>query len=56
MKGAPNTGEIVINGAAARLVAVGDLVIIAAYALVHPDEAAGWQPRIVLVDEQNRPR
>jgi aspartate 1-decarboxylase len=56
MKGAPNTGEIVINGAAARLVAVGDLVIIAAYALVHPDEAANWQPRIVLVDEQNRPR
>ena len=56
MKGVPNTGEIVINGAAARLVAVSDLVIIAAYALVQPDEAANWQPRIVLVDEQNRLR
>jgi aspartate 1-decarboxylase len=56
MKGESNTGEIVINGAAARLVAIGDLVIIAAYALVSPDEAARWQPRIVLVDEQNRPR
>ena len=56
MKGTPNTGEIVINGAAARLVAIGDLIIIAAYALVPPDEAANWQPRIVLVDEQNRPR
>ena len=56
MNGRPNSGEIVINGAAARLVAVGDLIIIAAYALVAADEAATWQPRVVLVDTRNKAR
>jgi aspartate 1-decarboxylase len=56
MNGRPNSGEIVINGAAARLVAIGDLIIIAAYALVSPDQAAAWQPKVVLVDAANKAR
>ncbi len=47
-------GEIQLNGAAARLVAPGDLVIIIAYALVPESEARSLQPRVVHVDDQNR--
>ncbi len=56
MNGRPHSGEIVVNGAAARLVAIGDLIIIAAYAQVPADEAAGWQPTVVLVDADNKSR
>ena len=52
--GEPGTGVIQVNGAAARLAAVGDHIIVMAYAQVAeplPDE---WHPRIVLVDDQNR--
>ncbi len=48
-------GEICLNGAAARLVHKGDLVIIAAYTEMTPDEAARHQPRLILVDETNTP-
>jgi aspartate 1-decarboxylase len=44
----------VINGAAARLVHPGDLVIIIGYALVDDAEAAALQPSIVFVDAENR--
>jgi aspartate 1-decarboxylase len=47
-------GEIMINGAAARLVQPGDEVIIAAYADFEPDEAAKYQPTVVLLDRKNR--
>ena len=56
MEGARGSGCIQINGAAAHLVHVGDLIIIAAYAAISPVAAAGWSPKIVLVDEQNRPK
>ena len=49
-------GEISLNGAAARLVQPGDLVIIAAYASFSPAEARGHVPTVVLVDENNKPR
>jgi len=52
--GTRNAGEICINGAAAHLVAVGDIVIILSYAIVTDDEASGWTPHIVRVDEYNR--
>ncbi len=48
------SGTVCVNGAAARLVQVGDLLIIASYKLVHEEEAAGIKPRIVLVDGKNR--
>lgn len=53
-EGAPGSGVICVNGAAARLVAVGDLVIIMAFAYAEPDEARGLKPNVVLVDENNK--
>lgn len=47
-------GEICLNGAAARLVHKGDLVIIAAYCTVDEKEAAKHAPQLVFVDSQNR--
>jgi aspartate 1-decarboxylase len=52
--GERDSGVIGINGAAARLVHRGDLVIIISYAAVDDAEARALQPRIVHVDEQNR--
>lgn len=52
--GEAGSGVICLNGAAARLVNVGDLVIICSYAQFSPDEISQHMPRIVLVDEQNR--
>ena len=47
-------GEICLNGAAARLVHKGDLVIIAAYATMDEKEASTHKPNLVFVDEKNR--
>lgn len=47
-------GEICLNGAAARLVHKGDLVIIAAYADFASDEAFAHQPQLVMVDGKNQ--
>jgi aspartate 1-decarboxylase len=47
------SGEIGINGAAAHLVKAGDLVILAAYAWMAEEEAAGRRPKVVFVDEKN---
>jgi len=51
--GEPGSGTIQLNGAAAHLVNVGDLVIIMAYAQVEEPVPDGWQPNVVLVDEHN---
>ncbi|NLG83580.1 MAG: aspartate 1-decarboxylase [Firmicutes bacterium] len=53
--GEPGSGVVCANGAAARLVMPGDLVIIMAYALVGPEELGDFKPRIVHVDGANRP-
>jgi aspartate 1-decarboxylase len=50
----PEPGLICLNGAAARLGAVGDLVIIMAFAEMEEGEAQGFAPKIVRVDERNR--
>ena len=47
-------GEVRVNGAAA-LVSPGDRVIVLTYADYEDDELAAFAPRVVLVDEQNRP-
>jgi len=49
------SGDISLNGAAARKAMVGDLLIIAAYAGYSEAELAGYRPVVVLVDERNRP-
>jgi len=47
-------GEICLNGAAARLVAPGDRVILITYADYERDELATYAPRVVHVDRANR--
>ena len=46
-------GEICLNGAAARLAAKGDKVIIVTYTQIEESQADGWKPNIVLLDENN---
>ncbi len=53
IEGKENGGEICINGAAARLAAQGDIVIILTYTDVPEEEARNHSPRIVYVDEKN---
>jgi aspartate 1-decarboxylase len=52
--GPRGAGIIGINGAAARLISVGDLVILIGYAVVPDAEARVLAPRVVMVDELNR--
>lgn len=54
IEGEKNSGEICVNGAAARMVHKGDLVIIIAYALMTPEEASRHKPVIVHVDDKNK--
>jgi len=54
IEGEANSGNIGINGAAARLVAKGDIVIILSYCQVPEDDAVNMTPRIVRVDSRNR--
>ena len=51
--GAPGSGVVQLNGAAAHLVTVGDLVIIMAYVQVG-EPMVGWAPTVVFVDGDNR--
>lgn len=46
-------GEICLNGAAARKVQIGDVIIIVAYALYRQDELESYAPTIVQVDSHN---
>ena len=54
IKGAPNSGCICLNGAAARKVQPGDKVIIVSYAYFTPEEAPDFEPTVVMVDDKNR--
>ncbi|MGX7829576.1 aspartate 1-decarboxylase [Actinokineospora sp. 24-640] len=55
IEGPADSGVIGINGAAARLVSPGDLVIIISYAQVPEDRARDYPARVVFVDADNRP-
>ncbi len=48
------SGDVIINGAAARLVQRGDLTIICAYAQMTPEEAKSHTPTVVHVDTANK--
>jgi aspartate 1-decarboxylase len=50
------SGEITLNGAAARKAMVGDLLIIAAYSTYSEAELVNYRPVVVLLDEHNRPK
>ena len=54
--GPKNPGVICLNGAAARCVQPGDVVIIMAYAFMTEDEARSYVPTVVMVDGQNAVR
>jgi len=54
LRGDDHSGIICINGAAAHLMNPGDKVIIAAFAEVEAEAAAGWKPTVVFVDGENR--
>lgn len=53
--GEAGSGVIGINGAAAHLVDPGDLVILIAYGVMNEQEIKEYQPRVVFVDEKNKP-
>ncbi len=55
IEGTRGQGEVVLNGAAARLVQKGDKVIVIAYAEMSDEEARAYKPKVVLVDDANRP-
>jgi aspartate 1-decarboxylase len=52
--GEPGSGEMKVNGAAARLVHVGDTVIVFSYAQYDHEELETYEPRVVHVDAGNR--
>ncbi|MDR2204618.1 MAG: aspartate 1-decarboxylase [Flavobacteriaceae bacterium] len=52
IKGKRKSGEICLNGPAARKVQKGDIIIIIAYAQMPPEEAKTFQPKIIFPDEK----
>ena len=54
IKGKRGSGEICLNGAAARCALQGDIVIIIAYAQMDEAEAKALEPKVVLVDGNNK--
>ena len=52
--GERNSGMICLNGAAARMVQVGDKIIIMCYAGMLPEERAEYAPKVVFVDDENK--
>jgi aspartate 1-decarboxylase len=54
IRGKRGTGEISLNGAAARKAHLGDLLIICTFAPMNEQEIATYRPKIVFVDDKNR--
>jgi len=55
IEGERGSGTICINGAAARLCQVGDIIIIISYAIIDDEEAKNYKPKVIFVDENNKP-
>ena len=53
--GERGSGVMCLNGAAARCVSVHDKIILMAYAQMTPEEAEGHNPKVVFVDDENKP-
>jgi aspartate 1-decarboxylase len=53
MLGKRGTGEMVVNGAAAHKVSIGDLIIVACYVQVKSKEARDHRPSLIYVNEKN---
>ena len=54
IKGEKNSGQVCINGAAAHLIKIDDLVIIASYCSINEEELNNYKPQIILVDKNNK--
>jgi len=54
IKGKKGSGVICLNGAAARKVSKGDLIIIASYVMADDAESKKWTPKCVHVDGKNK--
>ena len=54
IEGEAGSGQVCINGAAARLAKKGDIILILAFCQVAEDEAATFLPRLVYVDSRNK--
>ncbi len=54
IKGKAKSGDICVNGAAARKVEIGDKIIIIAYASYCEKELENYKPTVVIVDEKNK--
>ena len=52
--GKPGSGTICLNGPAARLGEVGDVVLIIAYCMLEEEDARKHQPRLIFLDEKNK--
>ncbi len=52
--GKRGSGEIILNGATARLGQVGDLLIIMTFANVDIEQAKNWQPKIIVLGKNNQ--
>jgi aspartate 1-decarboxylase len=52
--GPRNSGEVTLNGAAARKVNVGDILIVISYAQMTQDEARAFKPALIFPDQHNR--
>lgn len=52
--GTRGSREIIVNGAAARLLLKGDRVIVAGYAMYAPEELTAHKPTVIVLDEANR--
>ncbi len=53
IEGERGSGEVCLNGAAARKVQVGDVVIIISYVQLDESELDGYEPNVVIVDQDN---
>jgi len=54
IKGEKGSGEVCLNGPAARRVQVGDIIIIISYMMIEADKASDHQPKVVFPDHNNR--
>jgi len=54
IEGEPGSGVMCLNGAAARLVEVDDLIILLTYTLLETEECENYKPKLVFVNEKNQ--
>ncbi|SHI81538.1 L-aspartate 1-decarboxylase [Dethiosulfatibacter aminovorans DSM 17477] len=54
IEGERGKGDVCLNGAAARLVQKGDVVIIIAYGMLDDEEMKTYEPKVALIDENNK--